>query len=70
VYTGVFEFGLDGIADLQRLDEMVPALVALGPFAEPQGEAIAYDDSGRGIWTLSEDPEGQGLQPLHHLACQ
>lgn len=70
VYTGVFEFALDNVDDLQRLHHKTPAMVALGPFAEPQGEAIAYDDSGLGIWTMSEDPEGRGLQPLHFLACQ
>ena len=41
-----------------------------GPLSEPQGEAIAYDASGTGLWTVSEDPEGEEPQPLHHFRCE
>lgn len=40
------------------------------PIDEPQGEAIAYDDQGTGIWTVSESPDGTPNQPLHHATCR
>ena len=70
VYTGVFEYSLANVDDLLRLDEIEPFTVTLGPLTEPQGEAVAYDEIGLGLWTVSEDPEGNGGQPLHHYACE
>lgn len=70
VYTGVFEYRLAGLQDLERLDALTPVTVALGPLTEPQGEAVAYDESGLGLWTVSEDPERVGDQPLNHHACE
>lgn len=69
VYTGIYEYPLASLDDLSRLGEIEPLQVALGPFAEPQGEAVAYDAAGTGIWSVSEDPEGRGGQPLHHYGC-
>lgn len=40
------------------------------PEGEPQGEAIAYDAAGTGIWTVSESPERAPNPPLHHTACR
>lgn len=40
------------------------------PPGEPQGEAIAYDEAGTGVWTVSETPERLVNQPLHHAACR
>ena len=44
-------------------------MAAFGPLEELQGEAVAYDAPGTGLWTLSEDPGGVGGQPLHHYGC-
>jgi hypothetical protein len=68
VYTGVFEYLLDD-AGLARLEDTAPVTVTLGPLDEPQGETIAYDFSGVGLWSASEDPEGDPGQPLHHYLC-
>ena len=40
--------------------------------AELQGEAACYDESGQGVWTLSEQVTVGGItldNPLHHLPC-
>lgn len=70
VYTGVFEYRLSGLDDLERLSELEPVTVTFGPLDEPQGEAVAYDELGVGIWSLSEDPDNNGGQPLHHYLCE
>ncbi|MCK6551743.1 hypothetical protein L6R52_38270, partial [Myxococcota bacterium] len=70
VYTGVFEYRLGSLDDVARLDVITPLTVALGPVTEPQGEAVAYDESGLGLWTVSEDPDRVGDQPLNHHACE
>ncbi len=71
-YTGTWEYPLpDGAdpSDLTALSDVTPTAVALGPFDEPQGEAVGYDASGTGFWTVAEDPVGAGNQPLHHYGC-
>lgn len=70
VYTGVYEYALHGPADLENLADREPSVVAYGPLTEPQGEAVAYDATGLGIWTVSEDPQSGGAQPLHFFRCQ
>jgi hypothetical protein len=70
VYTGVYEYRVSGVEELARLGALVPQLVALGPFSERQGEAVAYDGTGLGLWTVSEDPRRRGGQPLNHHACE
>lgn len=67
-YTGVFEVFL-GEAGALGLPGEVAETITLGPLSEPQGEAIAYDDSGKGVWTVSEDPNQQQPKPLNHYAC-
>lgn len=69
VYTGVYEYrgltpGWPG-----ALDAAERVTVALGPLSERQGEAVGYDAVGRGLWTISEDPDGAATQPLHHWLC-
>ena len=60
---------VDAEARAASLDGLEPSTVTLGPFSEPQGEAIAYDEAGTGVWTISEDPKDVTTQPLHHFAC-
>lgn len=69
-YTGTFEYRLGEDRDLTALAQLEPLFVALGPFSERQGEAVCYDAAGTGLWTLSEDLDGVGFQPLHHYACR
>jgi hypothetical protein len=68
-YTGSYEYRFgegQGPADLGAIE---PVVVTLGPLSEPQGEAIAYDDEGIGLWTVSEDPDQTTPPPLHHYDC-
>jgi hypothetical protein len=69
VYSGSFEYQLESSADLTALPELEPRMVALGPLTETQGEAIAYDGTGRGVWTVSERSARSTVQPLHHYSC-
>lgn len=68
VYTGVYEVWLGEVGVLGLPSRSIQ-LVTLGPLSEPQGEAIAYDESGRGFFTLSEARDGQSPPPLHHFRC-
>jgi hypothetical protein len=70
VYTGSYEYRLAPGQTLADLDGLMPTLVALGPLAEPQGEAIAYTADGRAVVTVSEDPAGVGGQPVHRYDCR
>ncbi len=69
VYTGTYEFRLGPGQSLADLGDLEPRTVAVGPLTEPQGEAVSYDAEGTGVWTVSEDPMGEGGQPLHHYGC-
>jgi hypothetical protein len=69
VYTGSYEYRLADDADWTSLGEIEPLRVAAGPLTEPQGEAITYDASGRGVFTISEDPDQTRRVPLHHYDC-
>ncbi len=69
VYTGVYEYRLAPGQWPAHLDQAERVTIALGPLSEKQGEAIAYDEAGTGVWTISEDPSLKATQPLHHYAC-
>lgn len=69
VYTGSYEYRLPEGADWTALADIDPIRVAAGPLTEPQGEAISYDATGRGVLTISEDPDETRRVPLHHYAC-
>lgn len=68
-YTGVFEVLFLPGETAMNLAGKSAQTITLGPLSEPQGEAIAYDDTGKGLWTVSEDPNGQLPKPLHHYPC-
>jgi hypothetical protein len=70
VYTGTYEYRLARPNDLAELGSLSPVTVALGPLTEMQGESVAYDAEGTGVWTVSEDVDQQPGQPLHHYACR
>jgi len=71
-YFGVFEATIDPYGDKPvhtlTLDDFTLALE--GPLPEPQGEAVAYDEAGTGIWTVSESPDRTTQPPLHHAVCE
>jgi hypothetical protein len=69
VYTGSYEYRLAAGADWTSLGAIEPLRVAAGPLTEPQGEAISYDASGLGVFTISEDPDQTRRVPLHHYDC-
>ncbi len=62
---GRFNAG-QGVADL---GQVASTQAALGPFDEIQGEAVAYDATGEGLWTISEAATLGFAQPLHHYDC-
>jgi hypothetical protein len=69
VYSGIYEYRFgpaQGVSDLGSVD---PTLITLGPFSEPQGEALAYDESGREVLSVSEDTQQQPGQPMHRFTC-
>jgi hypothetical protein len=69
LYTGSWEYRFGAGEDPSDIGDVDPVLVTLGPLDEPQGEAIAYDEEGIGLWTVSEDPDGVTAQMLHHYDC-
>lgn len=66
VYTAIYEYRFGPGQDVADLDAIDPVLVAAGPLTEPQGEAVAYDAAGSGVFSVSEDPEMIGQQ-VHFL---
>ncbi|MCP4503239.1 MAG: hypothetical protein GY822_25155 [Deltaproteobacteria bacterium] len=68
-YTGIFLFTLPQ-KDLADLDGQEALVVTYGPASEAQGEAVCYDATGTGLWSISEDVEHKEGQPLHHYPCQ
>ncbi len=63
LYTGIFEYALPhGLSGLNAADLRFSFL---GPLSEHQGEACAYDASGRNLVTLSEG----AAQTLHFYTC-
>lgn len=69
-YIGAFEARIDptgaGAAGVDGADY----IEVFRPGDELQGEAIAYDEQGTGIWTVSESPDRTPNQPLHHADCR
>lgn len=70
VYSGVYEYRFDRAGGLDRLDLAEVIEVLRGPESEPQGEAVAYDHEGTGLYTISEDAGGRGGRVLHHYPCR
>jgi hypothetical protein len=70
VYSGVYEYRFDRAGGLDRLDLAEVIEVVRGPASEPQGEAVAYDHAGTGLYTISEDAGGRGGRVLHHYPCR
>lgn len=68
-YTGLYEVLFEEGETALDLPGATARTITLGPLTEPQGEAIAYDDTGKGIWTVSEDPNQRMTKPLNHYAC-
>jgi hypothetical protein len=68
-YIGSYEYRLTQDDWALELPSVKPVIVALGPLSEPQGEAIAYDASGKALWTISEDPNQRPGQGIHHYPC-
>ena len=66
VYTGSYEYWL-GDGGVEALATATARQITLGPFAELQGEAIGYAADGEGLWTVSEQVNGD--QPLHRYDC-
>lgn len=69
VYSGIFEYRFGAGQGLVDLAAVEPALVTLGPLSEPQGEALAYDETGRELFSVSEDTGQMPGLPLHRFAC-
>ncbi len=69
-YGAVYEVRLDAAKGVtaDHLDHAELVEAVTGPM-EPQGEAVAYDADGTGIWTVSESPSGLAGPPLHHASC-
>ena len=69
-YTGVWEvrFDVEAGETPDRIDDSQIVEAFLGPLDEPQGEAVAYDEEGTGLWTLSE-ALGEPGPPLHRALC-
>lgn len=71
-YVGAYEARVDPTSGLGAAAVDAEDFVELfrSPPGEPQGEAIAYDEAGTGVWTVSETAERLINQPLHHAACR
>lgn len=69
LYLGSFEYRLGPDQTWADMGALTPVQIAAGPLSERQGEAIAYDQAGDGLFTISEDADGDGHEPLHHYAC-
>ena len=70
VYTAIYEYRFGSGQGVADLDAIEPTLVAAGPLTEPQGEALTYDFSGSGVWSVSEDAPDTPRQQLHHFSCE
>jgi len=68
-YSGVFTFPLPN-KSLADVDGQEANVVTYGPTTEAQGEALCYDATGTGLWSVSEDRDHEPGQPLHHYPCE
>jgi hypothetical protein len=69
-YTTVHVYRFEDDQGVEAMGEVMPLLVTLGPLTEPQGEAVAFDATGYGLWSASEDRDAMPGQPLHHYDCE
>ncbi len=69
VYTGIYEYRLGAGQGVADLGQVASTQAVLGPFDEMQGEAVAYDATGAGLWSISEAATLGFAQPLHHYDC-
>lgn len=53
-YTGIFESRFATVDDTAAPGAVSMTTVTFGPFSEPQGEAVSYDEDGAGIISISE----------------
>jgi hypothetical protein len=67
-YTGSFLYEAAEGQSLGDIFGVEAVPIAYGPLSETQGEAIAFEADGPGIWTISE-AVGGGL-PIHYYPCQ
>lgn len=67
-YGAVWETRFDAAAGAEQLERATWTEVMAEP-DEPQGEAVAYDAAGTGLWTVSESPSGEPGPPLHFASC-
>jgi hypothetical protein len=70
LYVGSWEYRLAEGQTLADLGAIPPTPIAAGPLSEPQGEAIAYDAQGTGLWTVSELSDQEPPVELHHVGCR
>jgi hypothetical protein len=68
-YTGIGLYELDSPLDLTEPTSLGGELITVFT-AEPQGEAISFDDSGMAYWTVSERANEVANPPLYHFGCQ
>ncbi|MCC7073525.1 MAG: hypothetical protein IT383_19605 [Deltaproteobacteria bacterium] len=69
-YGAVWELALDAAAGVSAAHlDGATLMEVLSTHDEPQGEAVAYDEAGTGIWTVSESPSGVPGPPLRLAAC-
>jgi hypothetical protein len=68
---GVVEFAVDDPAALFDPSGLVPVRVWPSPPDEEQGEAVAWDADGTGVWTIAEARRDarQALPVLHRSVC-
>lgn len=70
-YTGIFESRFATADDTAAPGDLTTTTVTFGPFSEPQGEAVSYDQDGAGILSISEANGGAAADiAVNLLACQ
>jgi hypothetical protein len=70
-YSGVFETRFADVSAMLSLGDVALDTVTFGPFSEGQGEAVAYDDAGTGLITISEAKQAPAADvAVNLLACQ
>jgi hypothetical protein len=70
VYTGLFEYRFGAGQSVDDVGSLSAATLVFGPLSEPQGEAVAYDAAGTGVFSVSEDPDGLPGRVLHRYRCR
>lgn len=70
-YTGIFESRFASLDDIKNPGDLSMTTVTFGPFSEPQGEAVSYDEDGEGIISISEAKGGEAKDvDVNLLPCQ